>query len=80
MTLKLTLDYTEFAEEYCGSVFYFDSWEELLTLVKVISNNSYHTYFIEEYDEKVEKNNEKIEEKWKIVLYFIAVFLRQLRI
>ena len=59
MSLKLTLDYTELAEEYCGSTFYFESWEELLNLVKVIAKNSYHTYFIEDIEEKLKKNEEK---------------------
>ena len=60
MALKLTLDYTEFAEEYCGSVFYFDNWEQLWELVRAISKNSYRTYFIEEYDEEKANTEDRI--------------------
>lgn len=49
--MKLTIDYDPW-DDCCGSVFYFDDWDEMINFITIAHSNSYHNYFIEDWEPK----------------------------
>lgn len=54
--MKLIIDYYPY-DDFEGSAFYFDTLEEIFEFIKLASKNSYHTYLIEDIEDK--KDNDK---------------------
>ena len=56
---KLIIDYEPFYEMYSdielGSVFYFNTLEEIFNFIRIASENSYHSYYIEDFNEDKEE-------------------------
>lgn len=56
---KLIIDYEPF-NDFEGSAFYFDNFDEIFEFIKIASKNSFHSYYIEDFasnntDNKKEK-------------------------
>lgn len=59
--LKLIIDY-EPADYYyndyeLGSVFYFNTLEEIFDFISIAAKNTYHTYYIEDLKQNENQNN-----------------------
>ena len=54
--MKLIIDYHPY-QDFEGSIFHFDTLDEVFEFIRLASKNSYHTYLIEDTEDK--KENDK---------------------